>query len=268
MADSHSLPEANDTERQEVLTHFKKLGLITDNELAQIRSASSDGFKKSIGRLQNTKRGYQDDLRQLITIKDVAEKYLGRLISPMLDGRDILGSLQQGMETYPSLRFISWLIEERERDLTEFIKDMDLDSDYVLPILYRWKYEYKPLRRVWRELEMRKQGRENGWTLLMPQTSYCNEDRKWPQLSFRLEAGANIVWDAREDVDDIVTLGRAFLRISLGALRELQERQDLNPNFLEGMRDAISTIEEAIRELKALPILRSQKASEDSTEIQ
>jgi hypothetical protein len=267
MTDSHSLPEANDTARQELLTHFKKLGLITDNELARMRSASTEDFQKLIDRLRDREKGYQDDFRQLITIKDVIEKHLGRLVPEVLDGRDIIESLQHAMEIYPYLRFIRWLVENVELDLGEFIKDLDVDSDYVLPILYRWKYEYKPLIAVWRELEVRRQGRKNGWNIITPYDTYCNESRKWPQLSFRLEAGTNIVWDAQEDIDDIVMLGRAFLRISLGALRELQERQDLSLNFLESLRDVISTTDEAIRELKALPILRAQKASEDSTEI-
>jgi hypothetical protein len=181
----------------------------------------------------------------------------------MLDGRDIIASLQHALEIYPSIDFIRWLVQEEEqekRDLTEFVKALDLDSDYVLPILYRWQYEYKPLNDVWRELEGRKQGRENRWTLLRTQNSFYNQGRNWPQISFQLIAGTNIVWNAQEDIDDIMTLGRGFLRISLAELRRLQERQDLSPIFLENIRAIVSSTEEVINQLKALPILISQNA--------
>ena len=88
MTDSNSLPEANDTERQELLTHLKNLGLTSDNELARISSEWPEEFQKFIDGLVEIKKRLQDYFRQLITIKDVIEKYLSRLISDMLSSSE------------------------------------------------------------------------------------------------------------------------------------------------------------------------------------
>src|SRR5688500_991049 len=112
------MSESNDIEHQDLLISLKDLGLTTDDELAQMRSASSEVFQKFIDGLVERKKSLQDDFRQLITIKDVIERHLSRLVSEMLDGRDVTGSLQHATEMYPSLRFISWLVEEGERALT------------------------------------------------------------------------------------------------------------------------------------------------------
>jgi hypothetical protein len=226
---------------------------------------NSDSLPES----NDIKKKLQDDFRQMITIKDVIEKYLSRLISDMLDGRDVTESLQQGMEIYPSLRFIRWLVgeEQAKLDLTEFMKDLDLDSDYALPILYRWKYEYKPLNDVWWELERREQGRENHWTGIKFDR-YYNELRHYPQSSIQLISGTRIFWNAREDIDDIAELARALLAVCLNALSTPQEYPDVSSIFVERMSRAIRSIEEAIEKLKVLPVLSPQNISKDSTNIQ
>jgi hypothetical protein len=271
MTDSDSLPETNDTERQKLLTHLKTLGLTTDHQWARMSSTSSEEFQKFIDRLLDRKKRLQDDFRQLITIKEVIEKYLSRLISDMLEGRDVTASLQHGMKIYPSLQFISWLVEEEEeqekRDLTELFKDLDLDSDYALPILYRWKYEYKPLNVIWWELAIREQGRENHWTGIMFER-YYNELRHMPQVSIRLMSRTKIVWNAREDIDDIAGVAEGLLDICLRALSEPREHRYVHPDFIETMNTVIRDTEEIINQLKALPILSSQNVSEDPTNTQ
>lgn len=268
MTDSYSLPEANDTEHQELLTHLKKLGLTTDDELVRMSSESPEEFQKFIDGLLVIKKRLQDDFRQLIIIKDVIEKYLNRLISEMLDGKDVIESLQQGMKIYPSIRFISWLIEEEEQenlDLTEFIKGLNLDNDYALPILYRWKYEYKPLEDIWWELRRREEGRENSWTTIKREP-YYNQLRRMPQISIQLLSRGRIIWNAREDIDDIAELARALLVACLTALSTPQEYPAVSSTFLESIIGAIRRIEEVIEKLKALHVLSPQNISEDSTQ--
>jgi hypothetical protein len=271
MTDSNSLPEANDTERQELLTHLKNLGLTTNNESARMSSESPEEFQNLVDRLLDTKKKLQDDFRQLITIKEAIEKYLSRLISDMLDGKDVIEPLRQGMEIYPSLRFISWLVEGVERDLTEFIKDLDLDRDYALQILYRWKYEYKPLGDIWWELTMREHGMENSWTGIIREP-YYNELRQMPQASIKLLSKRRIVWNAREDIDDIAGLAVGLLNICLRTLSEPREHRYVHPVFIKNMNTVIRDTEKIINQLKALPILSSQNVSEnlseDSTNIQ
>lgn len=270
MTESNNVPEANDAERQELLTQYKNLGLITDDELARISSESPEESQKSIDELVEKKKRLQDDFRQLITIKDVIEKYLSRLISDMLDGRDVIESLRQGMEIYPSLGIIRWLVGKEERDLTEFVKALDLDSvdsNAALPILYRWRYEYKPLYDIWLELSMREQGRKNHWTGIEFDRQY-DELRHTPQVSIQLKSRQKTVWNAREDIDDIAALARGLLNISLRALSGIEKQRSLDPGFIENMNMAIRDTEESINQLKALPILSSQNVSEDSTKIE
>jgi len=265
MSDSHSHPEANDHDRQELLIHFKKLGLATDDQLAQINSSSPDKAQESISILLDKERRYQDYFRQLITIKDIIEKYLSRLVSEMLEGKDVFESLQQGMEIYPSLQLISWLVNEEAKDLTEFIKDLNLDSDLALSILYRWQYEYKPLWEIWWELERRIYGRENPWTSIRRQISY-NRYRQIPQVSVQLLSRKKVVWKAQEDIDDIAELVRALLEICEETLSESPEHIDTL--FMDGMRETIGRIDIALNKLKALPILNPKNASEESTDSQ
>jgi hypothetical protein len=65
MTDSNSLPEANDTERQELLTHLKNLGFTTDNELARMSSKSPEESQKFIDDLVDVKKRLQEDFRCL-----------------------------------------------------------------------------------------------------------------------------------------------------------------------------------------------------------
>ena len=262
MTDSESQPKPNDTERQVLLTHFKRLGLITDNTLAQISAASSEDLQSFIGELIDSEEGLQNDFRQLIAIKDIIENYLSRLVSEMLDGRDIIESLRKGMEVYPSLRFIRWLVNDENKELNEFMKYFNLDnSDHFLSILYRWQYEYKPLNDVWWEIERRQQGRENHWTGISFE-HYYNEARDIPQVSIHLLSRKKVVWDAREDIDDIAALAQGLLRL---CLRVMSTTLYISPRFIEDMNRLIQSIEEVINQLKALPILNPQNLSEDST---
>jgi predicted nuclease with TOPRIM domain len=267
MMNSDGLSEPTDAGRQQLLTRFKNLGLITDDQLVRMSSESPEELQKSINELQDTKKRLQDDFRQLITIKDVIEKYLSRLISDMLERKDVLESLQHAMELYPSLQFIRWLVEDEEIDLAELIRDLDLDNDYALSTLHRWKYEYKPLGDIWLELRRREDGRENNWTGVTWE-DYYSERRHMPQVSIRLEAGAEIVWNAREDVDDMMMLARALFRICLRTLSRLEEHRDVHSSFIERMNTVIRETEEIINQLKALPILSAQNIPEDSPEIQ
>jgi hypothetical protein len=264
MTDSHSLPEAIDPERQDVLTHFKSLGFITEDTLSRINSASSENFQNYIKELINIEQGYQSDFRQLIAIREVIEKYLSHLVSEMLDGRDIIEPLRKGMDIYPSMRFIRWLVDDQEKDLDEFIKYLNLDSDDSILILYQWQCEYKPLNDVWWEIERRQQGRENHWTGISFDI-YHNEARDTPQVSIRLLSRKKVIWNTREDIDDIAALVQGLLRL---CLRVMGTTLYVRPPLIEGMNRLIRSMEEVINELKDLPILNPQNTDEDSTDTQ
>ena len=79
-----------------------------------------------------------------------------------------------------------------------------------------------------------------------------------PQVSIQLKAGAKIVWNAREDVDDMMMLARSLFRICIRTLSRLEEHRDVQSSFIERMNTVIRETEEIINQLKALPILSAQ----------
>ena len=200
--------------------------------------------------------GIQEDIASMEGIEDVVEDTLESLLRKHLAGQDVSKEWDTISSVQGIFKFLDVMLVTPNREVLRLIRQLKTKESHK-KLLRKWIKRFRPLSEVVLKKDKRHQGRLQYCTGFEHNIFY-DDIRKLPQIEIFLESYRSEILHMRDDVDEILWLGRAFLRAVSRSLDVCKGKEaEISSRFLSRMEfeckdaaEAVKQIQEKLNEIK------------------